>query len=172
MSDPNLLSAAGFTGAAAQNKINSSTAQGAIQQSQLGLSGEQQRTQINSAAEDRGMYNSSQRARDLGWQSAEQQNKSQLIDLGVQSDVNDANLSVAQELAQQQVQAQQLAQQKALFDQEMLLKQAQLYKETGGGPLDYGAINSYMNSPTNATNALEQGKNNAVDVITRVARGW
>lgn len=133
--DENLLSAAGFgndaaarskagfVGLKATNDIDSASQRGAVNQAQLGLSGEQERFKVNSSFEDRGMGNSSQRMTALGWQAADQANRGTLLDIGVNDAVNGANVDVMQELARQSADATALAEQRRQFDQEFAVKQ-------------------------------------------------
>lgn len=107
--DPALLEAAGFTGAGAQQRVGSAQAQAAVNTNQNNLGGEQARQGINDSAESRGMLRSTMTSQDLGYQTAEQANKQNLIDLGVSDTMAMANIDVMQELARQQAQQMQIS---------------------------------------------------------------
>lgn len=106
--DPALMEAAGFTGASAQQRVGSAQSQAAVNTNQNNLGGEQARQGINDAAESRGMLRSTMTSQDLGYQTAEQANKQNLIDLGLSDTMANANIDVMQELARQQVNQMQI----------------------------------------------------------------
>lgn len=117
--DPALMQAAGFAGAEAQQAVGSAQSRAAINTNQLNLKGEQERRAISDKAEASGMLRSTMTSRDLGYQTAEQSNQQQLIDLGLSDVVAGANIDVMKTLAQQQAEAEQMAAQRAIFDQQM-----------------------------------------------------
>lgn len=155
--DPNLLAAAGFTGAGAQQSIATAQAKNQIDQAQIALQGDQQRQNLNNQYENSGMYNSSRRDTAVSQNAADQADRSQLATLGMNDTINRANISVMQELANQKLQQDQLAQQRSLFDQQMQLEQA---KANAANPaIDYATLQQYLNSllpqsqPTNLDNS-------------------
>lgn len=140
--DPALLEAAGFTGASAGQSVNSAQAKGAINTNQLNLQGEQARQGIKDQAESSGMLRSTMTSRDLGYQTADQNNSQQLIDLGVNDTIAGASIDVMQQLAQQQAQQEAQAQQKSMFDAQQALQWQQLDLEArkAGLPIDYEKV--------------------------------
>lgn len=141
--DPALMEAAGFTGAQAGQAVGSATAKAGVNTNQLNLGGVQERRAISNAAEQRGMLRSSMTNTQLGEQTAEQANKQQLIDLGLNDTIAGAQIDVMQELAQQQAQAEAQAQQRAMFDQQLALKKQELdLKHPGGSQVDWGTISA------------------------------
>lgn len=119
--DPSLMEAAGFTGASAGQAITSAQSKAAINTNQLNLGGAQERRGITDSAESRGMLRSSMTSRDIGEQTADQNNRQQLIDLGLNDAVTGANIDVMQTLAQQQAEEAAAAQQRTMFDANMAL---------------------------------------------------
>ena len=159
--DPALMEAAGFTGAAAQQAIGSAQAKAAINTNQLNLGGEQERRGITDAAESRGMLRSSMTNTQMGEQTAEQANKAQLIDLGLQDTTTSANIDVMQELAQQQAQAEAQAQEQQMFDANMALKWTQLNMEHPDMPIDWAQVGN-----------LTKGRVTGPATGTSNSRGW
>lgn len=131
--DPSLMEAAGFTGAAAQQAVTSAQSKAAINTNQLNLGGEQERRNITDTAEAGGMLRSSRTNTAIGEQTAEQNNRQQLVDLGLADTTTGANLDVMQELAKQQADAEARNQQQAMFDANMALQWTQLDLESPEG---------------------------------------
>lgn len=153
--DPALLEAAGFTGASAAQNIGSAQQKAAINTNQLNLAGQQERRGLSAAAEARGMLRSSMTTKSLAEQSAEQTNKQQLIDLGLADTIAGNQLSVMQELAQQQAQQEAMAQQRAMFDAQMQLRQIQLDLENPEGTgIDYEKASQIAGAPISNTSTV------------------
>lgn len=141
--DPALMEAAGFAGAQAGQAVNSAANKAAINTNQLNLGGVQERRGITDAAESRGMLRSTMTNTQLGEQTADQTNKQQLIDLGLNDTIAGAQIDVMQELAQQQAQQEAQAQQRAMFDAQLALKKQELdLKHPGGSQVDWETINA------------------------------
>lgn len=138
--DQSLMQAAGFTGASAQQAVDSAASRAAINTNQLNLSGEQERRGISESQEASGMLRSSRTNTMLGEQTAGQGNKQQLIDLGLNDTIAGANIDVMQEIARQQAQAEAMAQQRQIFDAEMALKWQELNMDKGSSPIDWGYV--------------------------------
>lgn len=149
--DPSLMQAAGFVGAQAQQAVGSATQKAAINTNQLNQSGEQARQGITDQAEASGMLRSSFTNRDLGYQTAEQANKQQMIDLGVNDTIAGANMDVMQALAQQQLQQQAQAQAAQMFDASLALKYQQL-QQSGGMP-DYEKLSQLTGGAVTGPNS-------------------
>lgn len=138
--DPALMEAAGFAGASAQQQIGSAQSKAAINTNQLNLGGVQERRGISDSAESRGMLRSTMTSEALGEQTAEQSNKQQLIDLGLNDTVTGANIDVMQTLAQQQAEEEAQAQQRAMFDAQMSIQRQKYDIEHPGNNIDYEAL--------------------------------
>lgn len=157
--DPALMEAAGFAGAAAGQAVGSAQNKAAINTNQLNLGGVQQRRGITDAAESRGMLRSTMTTTQLGEQSAEQANRQQLIDLGLNDTIAGANIDVMRELAQQQAEAEAQAQQRTMFDAQMELeyRKLQLDAKKAGAPINYEAASKTAGTTISPTTGYKTG---------------
>lgn len=140
--DPSLMEAAGFVGAQAQQAVGSAGQRAAINTNQLNQQGMQAREGISNQAEASGMLRSTMTSRNLGYQTSEQANKQQLIDLGLSDTIAGANMDVMQALAQQQLQQEQQAQARQLFDAKMALQWQKLNQSDTGQPIDWQQVSN------------------------------
>lgn len=165
--DANLLAAAGFVGAGAEQNATTARAKNQIDQSQIGLAGDQKRQSINDQAESSGMYNSSNRNRDITAQGADQANRSALSDLGMNDTIAQGNISMMQEVARQQLEQQQQAQQRSLFDQNLSFEREKLANQAGPA-VDYDLLAQML-----STKQDPWANTNQADVRSKLnARGW